>query len=101
MIASLLLAFREGLEAALILGIVLGMLRQLRQHSYRRRVWLGAALASLLSVGIGIGLYSLGVAFEGKAEEIFEGVAMLLAAGVLTWMIFWMERQGAQRSNRA
>jgi high-affinity iron transporter len=36
----------------------------------------------------------VGIAFEGAAEEIFEGFAMLLAAGVLTWMIFWMGRQG-------
>jgi high-affinity iron transporter len=36
----------------------------------------------------------MGIAFEGAAEEIFEGFAMLLAAGVLTWMIFWMGRQG-------
>jgi high-affinity iron transporter len=41
-----------------------------------------------------VGLYSLGISFEGRAEEIFEGLAMLLAAGVLTWMIFWMDRQG-------
>jgi high-affinity iron transporter len=41
----------------------------------------------------------LGVAFEGSGEELFEGITMLLAAGVLTWMIFWMQRQG--RSIRA
>jgi high-affinity iron transporter len=42
----------------------------------------------------GIGLHRLGIAFEGTAEEVFEGIAMLLAAAVLTWMIFWMGRQG-------
>jgi high-affinity Fe2+/Pb2+ permease len=36
--------------------------------------------------------YALGISFEGRAEEIFEGVAMLFAAAVLTWMIFWMDR---------
>jgi high-affinity iron transporter len=41
-----------------------------------------------------LGLLVLGVAFEGQAEEIFEGTAMVLAAGVLTWMIFRMGRQG-------
>ena len=46
-----------------------------------------AALASLLAA---IMLNLLGMEFEGRSEEIFEGVAMLLAAGVLTWMIFWM-----------
>jgi high-affinity iron transporter len=41
-----------------------------------------------------LGLYALGVSFEGQAEQIFEGLAMLFAAAVLTWMIFWMQRQG-------
>jgi high-affinity iron transporter len=94
MIPAILLAFREGLEAALILGIVVGVLNKMGQSSRTRAVWLGAGLAGALSVIGGIAFYSLGVAFEGAAEEIFEGFAMLLAAGVLTWMIFWMARQG-------
>ena len=55
---------------------------------------MGAGLAGLASLAVGIGLFALGVAFEGQAEKLFEGTAMLLAAGVLTWMIFWMGRQG-------
>ena len=94
MIAALVLAFREGLEAALILGIVLSVLRRVGRRDQERMVWFGAGLAALLSLSAGVGLYALGISFEGRAEEIFEGVAMLFAAGVLTWMIFWMERQG-------
>lgn len=94
MIAALVLAFREGLEAALILGIVLGVLRRVGRRDQEKMVWLGAGLAALLSLGAGIGLYALGIGFEGQAEEIFEGLAVLLAAGVLTWMIFWMDKQG-------
>ena len=94
MVAAGLLAFREGLEAALILGIVLGVLRRLGRREQEKMVWLGAALAALLSLAVGLGLYAIGASFEGKAEEVFEGVAMLLAAGVLTWMVFWMNRQG-------
>ncbi len=94
MIAAVLLAFREGLEAALILGIVLGVLRRVGRSDQERLVWLGAGLATLASLCVGIGLYALGVSFEGSAEEVFEGLAMLFAAGVLTWMIFWMQRQG-------
>lgn len=94
MVAAALLAFREGLEAALILGIVLSVLRRVGQRDQERVVWLGAGLAVLLSLAMGVGLYSLGISLEGKAEELFEGVAMLFAAGVLTWMIFWMNRQG-------
>jgi high-affinity iron transporter len=79
MIPAFLLALREGLEAALILGIVLSVLRRVGRRDQARMV--------------GVGFYALGISFEGRSEEIFEGLAMLLAAGVLTWMIFWMERQ--------
>jgi len=93
-IPAFLLSFREGLEAALILGIVLSALHRMGRPEQGRMVWLGAGSAAILSLGMGMGFYALGIGFEGRAEEIFEGLAMLLAAGVLTWMIFWMERQG-------
>jgi len=96
MIAAFLITLREGLEAALIVGIVLGVLRKLGRSDRSGPVWIGVAAAAALSVAIGLALNALGVAFEGRGEQIFEGVAMLLAAGVLTWMIFWMERQGRQ-----
>lgn len=94
LVPALLLSFREGLEAALILGIVFGVLRRVGRMDQARIVWLGACLAGLLSLAVGIGLHLLGVSLEGEAEQIFEGTAMLLAAGVLTWMIFWMAKQG-------
>jgi len=96
MVAAGLLAFREGLEAALILGIVLGVLRRVGRTNQARVVWLGAGFAALASLAAGLSLYALGISFEGPAEQIFEGLAMLLAAGVLTWMIFWMNRQGRE-----
>jgi high-affinity iron transporter len=93
-LAAFLLAFREGLEAALILGLVLSVLRRAGRIDRAPMVWLGAGLATLASLVVGAAFHSLGIAFEGQAEEVFEGVAMLLAVGVLTWMIFWMRRQG-------
>jgi high-affinity iron transporter len=94
MLASALITLREGLEAALIVGIVLGVLRKMGQQRRSRPVWIGVVAAVAVSIGAGLALNALGVSFEGRGEEIFEGVAMLLAAGVLTWMIFWMQRQG-------
>jgi high-affinity iron transporter len=94
MFTAALLAFREGLEAALIIGIVLGVLRRMDRGNRAWIVWLGTGLAALISLLVGGALHALGLAFEGRAEELFEGTAMLLAAGVLTWMIFWMARQG-------
>ena len=72
----------------------MGVLRRVGRSDQERMVWLGAGVAALASLAAGLGLYALGVSFEGRAEEVFEGVAMLFAAGVLTWMIFWMQRQG-------
>lgn len=90
MLASFLLSLREGLEAALIIGIVLGVLLKLKREELKRHVWAGAGFAALASLLVALVLNLLGMEFEGRGEEIFEGVAMLLAAGVLTWMIFWM-----------
>ncbi len=96
MIPSFLLALREGLEAALIVGVTLGVLAKMRRPRFTRWVWAGVAAAGLLSVTAAIVINALGAELEGRPEEIFEGVTMLLAAGMLTWMIFWMQRQGRQ-----
>ena len=96
MIAALLITLREGLEAALIVGVVLGVLGRLGRSDRGKAVWAGAAAAVAVSVVAALALNALGVAFEGRGEEIFEGIAMILAAGVLTWMIFWMQVQGGQ-----
>lgn len=92
MLASYLLSLREGIEAALIIGIVLGALRQMRRTELIPAVWLGTLSAVALSILGGVLLTNLGLSFEGAAEQIFEGVTMLLAAALLTWMIFWMSR---------
>jgi high-affinity iron transporter len=92
MFASLLLMFREGLEAALIVGIILGYLSQIG-HRDRRWVWSAVAVAAALSLALAIILQVVGASLEGQAEYLFEGFAMLLAVIVLTWMIFWMRYQ--------
>lgn len=95
MFAGFLLSFREGLEAALIIGIIFGSLRHMRRTKLRGTVWLGVLFAVLVSLAGSVVLNLAGVKFEGRAEELFEGAAMLLAAGLLTWMIFWMRDKGA------
>lgn len=93
MLPSYLLSLREGLEAALIIGIVLGALRKIRRTDLAPALWLGtffAVGASILSAAL---LTVFGLSLEGPAEKIYEGFTMLLAAGILTWMIFWMSKQ--------
>jgi high-affinity iron transporter len=92
MLPSFLLSLREGIEAALIIGIVLGALRQMRRTDLNSTVWLGTLSAAALSILGGVLLTMLGLSFEGPAEQIFEGTTMILAAALLTWMIFWMNR---------
>ena len=94
MLPSFLLSLREGLEAALIIGIVFGVLARLNRQDLKPAVWWGVIAAVVASIMVGFGLNLLGMSFEGKAEEIFEGLALLFAAGVLTWMILWMQKQG-------
>ena len=96
MFPSFLLSLREGLEAALIIGIILGALGKLRQEELKPVVWRGVGVAVALSLVVGLGLNLLGMEFGGQLEEAFEGVAMLLAAAILTWMILWMQRRGGQ-----
>ena len=99
MLAGFLIGLREGLEAALIVGLVLGILAQMKQERYRNVVWAGVAAAIVLSLATAGVLRWLGASLDGTAEEIFEGTMMLLAAGVLTWMIFWMQRQSRSYQN--
>lgn len=93
MIPGFVLALREGLEAALIIGIVIGALKKIHKQQFLPAVWAGAAGAMVVSAAAAVLLYRLDASFEGAAEQIFEGVTMLAAAAVLTWMIFWMNRQ--------
>jgi high-affinity iron transporter len=93
MLPTYLLSLREGLEAALIIGIVLGALQKIRRTDLASTVWLGTFLAVVISILTAFLLTTLGLSLEGKAEEIYEGITMLVAAGLLTWMIFWMSRQ--------
>ena len=93
MLASFLFTLREGLEAALIIGIVLGTLDKIHRSEMKPTVWLGAGSAIIVSLLTALVLNWIGASFEGTTEEVFEGITMLLAAGVLTWMIFWMYRQ--------
>lgn len=95
MIPGFLLGLREGIEAALIISIVFAFLAKTGNRSRFPSVWLGVGLAVAFSIAIGAGLFLTGQRLEGTAEQLFEGSAMILAVGVLTWMIFWMRRQAA------
>jgi len=93
MLPTYLLSLREGLEMALIIGIVLGALTKIRRDDLTSSVWLGTLSAAGISILTAVLLTTFGMSLEDRAEQIFEGVTMLIAAGILTWMIFWMSKQ--------
>jgi high-affinity iron transporter len=92
---GLLTGLREGVEAALIVSIVLAYLARTGNGRYFPRIWAGAALAIAASAVVGVVLWVTVRGFDEPAEQVFEGLTMLLAATVVTWMLFWMRRTAA------
>jgi high-affinity iron transporter len=93
--SGLLTGLREGVEAALIVAIVLAYLVKTGNARHASKVWLGAAAAIATSLVVGVALFLTVGGFQEPYEQIFEGITMLVAAGVVTWMLFWMRRQAA------
>lgn len=91
--AAALVMLREGLEAALIVAILLGYLRKIGQSRHVRYVWSGVAAAAVASAALAALFRLLVGGFEGRAEAVFEGLVLLAAVAVLTSMILWMQSQ--------
>ena len=90
MLPSFIITFRETLEAALVVGIVLSYLARTKQTRFNRIVYSGVAFGVFVSVFAAVLFMRLAGGLTGRAEEIFEGVTMLLGAVLLTTMILWM-----------
>ncbi len=95
LLTGLLTGLREGVEAALIVSIVLAYLAKTGNARHFGKIWLGTGLAVAVSIAVGVTLFATIGGFEGATEQIFEGVAMTIAAAVVTWMLFWMRRTAA------
>jgi high-affinity iron transporter len=91
--SGLLTGLREGVEAALIVAIVLAYLVKTGNGRHAGKIWLGTGAAAAVSAAVGIALFLTVGGFNEPYEQIFEGVTMILAAAVVTWMLFWMRRQ--------
>jgi high-affinity iron transporter len=84
---------REGVEAALIVAIIASYLARTGEARRIPIVLLGAAAAVVVSIAIGAGIFVFVGELEEPYEQILEAATMLLAAGIVTWMLFWMKRQ--------
>lgn len=92
MLIAFLIMLREGIEAALIVGIVAGFLKQSGHSRLMPKVWLGVALAALMCLGIGYGIHSVTGEIPQKEQEFVVGVIGLVAVAMLTYMILWMKK---------
>ncbi len=93
--SGLLTGLREGVEASLIVAIILAYLAKTGNARHFPKILLGTGAAIAISVVAGIVLIVTVGGLEEPYEQIFEGLTMLLAAAVVTWMLFWMRRQAA------
>ena len=92
MLIAFLIMLREGIEAALIVGIVAGFLKQSGHSRLMPKVWLGVALAALMCLGVGYGIHSATGEIPQKEQEFVVGVIGLVAVAMLTYMILWMKK---------
>jgi high-affinity iron transporter len=92
MVTSFLITFREALEAALIVSILLAYLRKIDREDLNRYLYLGTGVAILSSVFLGWVVLTVYGGLPPGVDKIFEGVASITATIVLTYMIFWMAK---------
>ena len=96
MIGQYLITFREVLEVALIISIVLAYLTRTDRSKLSRYVWYGVLSAIFASVIIGIIIWFVYGSLSSTVKVFFEGVAALIAVVVLSLMIFWMAAKGRE-----
>jgi high-affinity iron transporter len=87
-----LIMLREGIEAALIVGIIAGYLKQTGRQAWMPAVWVGILLASALSLAVGFLLDLADAEFPQRQQELFEAGVGLAAVAILTSMVFWMKK---------
>ena len=92
MLSTFIIALREGLEAALIVGILVAYVVKTGRSNLLKPIWSGVLLALALSFGLGAFLSYSSTQLSERGEEIFAGTSSVIAVALVTWTVFWMKR---------
>jgi len=90
-LATYLIGLREGLEAALIISILVAYLVRTDRRSALPWVWAGVAIAVAMSIGVALILNLTSSVLSDTAEKLFAGIMSFVAVAMVTWMVFWMK----------
>jgi high-affinity iron transporter len=91
-VGNFLIGLREGLEAALVVSILVAFLVRTDRRDVLPKVWLGVGIAVAVSVGVTLALALAEQQLTFQAQEGFGGSLSIIAVGFVTWMIFWMRK---------
>jgi high-affinity iron transporter len=92
MLSSFLIALREGLEAALIIGILVAYVVKTDRRFLLTPIWVGVSVALALSIALGGFLGFTSAELSERGEQFFAGTTSFVAVALVTWMVFWMKR---------
>ena len=99
MLSTFIIALREGLEAALIVGILVAYVVRTDRRHLLKPLWTGVGVALVASLALGGILAFTSAELSDRGEELFAGITSFAAVGLVTWMVFWMKRTARNLRN--
>ena len=99
MLSTFIIALREGLEAALIVGILVAYVVRTDRRPLLKPLWTGVGAAIAASLALGAVLSFTSAELTDRGAELFAGATSFIAVGLVTWMVFWMKRTARSLRN--